>query len=125
MEKKNIEISEIKDQVEAELQQAMPALAAAQEALSVIQPADISEIKQFIRPAPAILTTMGAVLIYLKMDYNQKNVWDIAKKALSDMKFLNNLKNYPVDTLTEGLLKKVRKVIEKKDFNVPEIYKVS
>jgi dynein heavy chain len=53
----------------------------------------------------------------------EKNDWDGAKKVMNDMGFLDRLREYSKDALAdkEQLLKKLRVVTKKPEFDVEEI----
>jgi dynein heavy chain, axonemal len=60
-----IEIKVIKDDAQAELSKAMPMLVEAEEALKKINKNDITEIKGYANPHPAVLMVLEAVCTML------------------------------------------------------------
>lgn len=99
-----------KNEVEADLAEAIPALEAAVEALNTIKPNDINEIKALSKPPEKIRMVCRAVCIMLDikpvrvpdpenptkriMDY-----WGPSQKMLADSAFLTNLLNYDKDNI--------------------------
>jgi dynein heavy chain len=71
-----------------ELNKAIPALAAAAEALKKLNKADITEIKSFSQPPDAVRMVLEGVCILL----GEKSDWDGAKKVMNDMGFLDRLR---------------------------------
>eukprot|EP01052_Picozoa_sp_SAG31_P060796 SAG31_NODE_19934_length_588_cov_0.791411_2_plen_77_part_01 len=71
----------------------LPALEAAQAALEALDKKDISEMKAYTKPPPAVEMVLCAVMVLLKHD----PTWPEAKKQLSDAAFLGRLQNYNKD----------------------------
>lgn len=111
-----MEIKAVKDEVEKQLDEAKPIMEKAQAALLVLNDDHLFEVKKMNNPNKAVIMTMEAVLIYLRAP---KLDWPTARQYMSDKNFKDKLKNYDVDTIPESILKKVRKIIYKKEF-VPE-----
>jgi dynein heavy chain len=85
------EVSVIAADAQKDLDLAMPALNNAVKALNSLTKGDITEVKSFAKPPPAVQTVMEGVCIML----GQKPDWDTAKKVvLADSNFLDKLKNY-------------------------------
>lgn len=114
------EIKEVKDEVEKQLNEARPAMENAQAALLVLNDNDIFEVKGMNNPPKAVVTTLEAVLIYLKAP---KLDWATARQYMGDKSFKEKLKEYDVDNIQEKLLVKVRKIIHKPEFDPIEIGK--
>ncbi len=83
-----VEIKVIADDAQVELNKAIPALAAAADALKKLNKADITEIKGFASPPDAVRMVLEAVCILL----GEKGDWDSAKKVMTDMSFLDKLR---------------------------------
>jgi dynein heavy chain len=115
-----MEIKVVKEKVEKQLDEAKPIMEKAQSALLVLNDEDIVEIKTMPRPPKVVEMTMEAVLIYLKY---QKTDWAAARSCMGDSKFKEKLTTYEVDSIPESLLRKVRKIINKKEFDPVEIGK--
>ena len=113
----------IADDAQTELNKAIPALKAAAEALKKLNKNDITEIKGFANPPPAVPMVLEAVCILL----GEKSDWEGAKKVMMDMSFLDRLRDYNKNALAEkeALLKKLRLVSQKPEFDVEEIGKKS
>ncbi|EFJ08553.1 hypothetical protein SELMODRAFT_185288 [Selaginella moellendorffii] len=104
-----------------DLDKAMPALMAAEEALNVLTKKDLSEVKAYAKPPALVELTLGAVMTVLK----KPPTWDEAKKQLGDSQFLTNLLKYDKDQLVDALLKKINKYTANPDFTPDIIGKVS
>ena len=65
---------------------------------------------------------LECTLIYL--GYKQLE-WSVAQKALADMKFLDRLKNYDKDAVSDNILQKVKTLTKKQDFNIERMTKAS
>ena len=115
-----LEMRILKEDAEAELKEALPALQEATEALKVLKKDEITVIKGFVAPPAVVEKTLKAVLILLGSD---KTDWETAKKTMTDMKFLDKLKNYNVDNVPERILRKLREVVTAKDFDPEEIFR--
>ena len=117
IEKEAEECNKIATDCQKDLDKAMPALNAAVEALNVLTKKDLSEIKAYSKPPPAVETTMSAVMTVLKRPPS----WDEAKKQLGDASFLTKLLEFDKDQLNDALLKKIGKFTANPDFT-PERY---
>ncbi|CAH8601294.1 unnamed protein product [Schistosoma mattheei] len=106
----------IADDAQRDLDEAIPALEAANKALDSLDKNDISEIRVFTKPPQLVQTVMEAVCIML----GQKGDWATAKIVLNDSNFLRKLVEYPKDDITDGQLKKLKKFIDNPEF-IPEI----
>ena len=99
-----------KDSEEANqiLKEAMPVLQKAQEALNQLDPAKISELKAFTNPA-------AKVVAVVKMVCSLKNIsptWEAGKAMLSQANFLDSVRRFPLDSLTERKMKDVKAIID-------------
>ena len=63
MYRPQLEIQAVADDAKADLEEAMPALNAAVDALKALNKNDITEIKSFAKPPPLVQMTMEAVCI--------------------------------------------------------------
>jgi len=121
-----------KNEVEADLAVAIPALEEAVAALQTIKPNDINEIKALSKPPEKIRMVCKAVCIMLDikpvrvpdpenptkriMDY-----WGPSQKMLADAGFINSLMMYDKDNINVKIVADIKKeFIENPDFN-PEI----
>jgi len=90
----------------------LPALEAAEVALSALSKKDVSEIKAFTKPPPLVEMVMSAVMVFFKAE----QTWSEAKRRLGDAGFLGGLMHYEKDKITDGMLKKVEKFTNDKSF---------
>uniref|UniRef100_A0A8C4HR50 Dynein, axonemal, heavy chain 6 n=2 Tax=Dicentrarchus labrax TaxID=13489 RepID=A0A8C4HR50_DICLA len=111
----------IADDAQRDLDEALPALEGANQALSSLDKADISEIKVFTKPPDLVMTVMEAVCILL----NCKPDWPGAKQLLGDANFLRRLTDYDKDNIKPQILLKLQKYINNPDFIPEKVEKVS
>nr|AML30862.1 axonemal inner arm dynein heavy chain 6 [Marsilea vestita] len=104
-----------------DLDKALPALQAAEEALNVLTKKDLSEVKAYAKPPALVEMTLEAVMTVLK----KPPTWDEAKKFLSDASFLGNLMKYDKELLVDAVLKKIGKYTSDPDFTPESVGKVS
>ena len=109
------------DDARADLALAMPALEGAQEALSALNKGDMSEVKAYSTPPPAVEMVMCAVMVLRRSEAS----WKEAKKQLGDANFLGSLQSFDKDTLTDPVLNKVNKFTRKPEFEPEAVGKVS
>ena len=106
---------------QAGLDKAMPALEEAEAALNVLTKKDMSELKAYTKPPPAVEMVLGGVMVVLKKGTS----WDAAKKELGASDFLSNLISFDKDKLDDALLKKISKYTNMADFQPDIVGKVS
>ncbi|XP_029013318.1 dynein axonemal heavy chain 6 isoform X2 [Betta splendens] len=111
----------IADDAKRDLDEALPALEGANQALNSLDKADISEIKVFTKPPDLVMTVMEAVCILL----NCKPDWPSAKQILGDANFLKRLTDYDKDNIKPQILQKLHKYIHNPDFIPEKVEKVS
>uniref|UniRef100_A0A8D3CE91 Dynein, axonemal, heavy chain 6 n=1 Tax=Scophthalmus maximus TaxID=52904 RepID=A0A8D3CE91_SCOMX len=105
-----------------DLDEALPALEGANQALNSLDKADISEIKVFTKPPDLVMTVMEAICILL----NCKSVyWPSAKQVLGDSYFLKRLMDYDKENIKPQILQKLQKYINNADFIPEKVEKVS
>ena len=90
---------------QADLDKALPALEGAVKALKSLTKNDITEVKSFTNPPPAVQKVMEAVCCLL----GQPESWDSAKKLLSQANFMEQLQMYDKDNIPETRLRNLRK----------------
>ncbi|KAJ3222668.1 Dynein heavy chain 3, axonemal [Clydaea vesicula] len=134
--KKASEAKAIKDDCEADLAEAIPAMESALEALDTLKPADISMIKSMKNPPSAVKLVMEAICVMKNIKPARikdpggsgkmvEDYWGPALKLLGDAHFLQGLKSYDKDNIDSKIIDKIRKVyIVNPDFD-PNIIKVS
>ncbi|KAG5483353.1 hypothetical protein LSCM1_04900 [Leishmania martiniquensis] len=106
----------IRRECEEGLQQALPALEAAEQALETLSAKDIQEIKTFTTPPSNVEKTMNAVLVLL----GEKDGWASAKTCLGKLDFISRLTGYPRDSITPACIRKLAVFVQDRDF-VPDV----
>lgn len=106
----------IKNDCQADLDEAMPAYESAVRALSTLDKKSIQEMKAFNNPPEMVKFTLEAVCILL----NTKPDWGEAKKLLSQMDFMDVLKAYDKDNIPKKTVQKVMKYYNDPRF-LPEL----
>ncbi|CAM9811362.1 unnamed protein product, partial [Ectocarpus sp. 12 AP-2014] len=115
------EVKAVQADAQADLDVALPALEAALKALDSLTKNDITEVKGFAKPPPAVQIVMEAVCILLET----KTDWDSAKKVLADTSFMDKLKNYDKDNISPTILKKIKPYVENPNMAIDVVTKVS
>ncbi|KAG5509761.1 hypothetical protein GH5_05627 [Leishmania sp. Ghana 2012 LV757] len=111
----------IRRECEEGLQQALPALEAAEQALETLSAKDIQEIKTFTTPPSNVEKTMNAVLVLL----GEKDGWASAKTCLGKLDFISRLTAYPRDSITPACIRKLAVFVQDRDFAPDIIEKTS
>lgn len=115
-------VKDIKDDCEAELSVAMPALEKAIRALDTLKESDIGEMKGYAVPPDDLVLVLDAVALLL----GEKSGWDNAKKMMGQPKaFLVRLKTFDKDKIKESILKKLKKFVNDERFDPALIAKKS
>ncbi|XP_061490002.1 dynein axonemal heavy chain 6 isoform X2 [Rhineura floridana] len=115
------ETQAIADDAQRDLDEALPALEAANKALDSLDKADISEIRVFTKPPDLVMTVMEAICILL----NAKPDWATAKQLLGDSNFLKKLLEYDKENIKGQILLKLQKYMNNPDFVPEKVEKVS
>ncbi|KAM7079135.1 dynein axonemal heavy chain 6 [Molossus nigricans] len=115
------ETQAIADDAQRDLEEALPALDAANKALDSLDKANISEIRVFTKPPDLVMTVMEAISILL----NAKPDWPTAKQLLGDSNFLRRLLEYDKENIKPQILAKLQKYINNPDFVPEKVEKVS
>uniref|UniRef100_A0A7S1KN20 Dynein-1, subspecies f n=1 Tax=Percolomonas cosmopolitus TaxID=63605 RepID=A0A7S1KN20_9EUKA len=127
LDRSNIQIKKakadkIREEAQANLDEALPALEAAEDALKNLDSKDISEIRAYAKPPRAVEETLCAVMVVLK----RKASFEEAKKVISSPKqFIDSLLNYRKDQMSPKLLQKIGKITSKPDFTPDRVGQVS
>ena len=96
----------IKDDCQADLDEAMPAYEAAIKALQTLDKKSIQEMKSFANPPEMVKFTLEAVCVL--MDINiKKDPWGEAKKLMNQNDFLVQLQVYDKDNIPKKVMKAV------------------
>ncbi|KAI9175897.1 hypothetical protein H9P43_006261 [Blastocladiella emersonii ATCC 22665] len=134
--KKAEETKSIADDAQRDLDEALPALAAALESLNSLSKNDVIEIRSMQRPPEGVKLVMEAVCIMKglkpkKVDGDKPgkkvdDYWEVGKALLSEpAKFLDSLMTYDKDNIPEAVVTKIKPYIDNPDFAVEVISKVS
>ena len=114
-------VQKIKDECQADLDEAMPAYESAVKALATLDKKSIQEMKAFNNPPEMVKFTLEAVCILMDV----KPDWNESKKLLSQMDFMDLLKTYDKDNINPKIIKKVEKYFKDPRFIPEEIKKQS
>ena len=116
-------IDMIKQEAERELSNATPALEAANRAVDALSKDDITELKKAANPNENTVIALECTMVYLGFT---KPDWPMAQKELSKIDFLNRVKNYNKDDISEKILTRVKKLVnDRKKFKIEDIAKSS
>lgn len=115
------------------LGEAEPALAAAASALDDLNKEDISEIKAFASPPPAVMNVCICVLQLRPTGREPKltgkeddaTLWKFCKGMMSDTSFLASLKEFAKDDVSEKASRAVKKLLHDPDLNMTKMPKIS
>jgi len=108
-----------KDEVEADLAEAIPALNAAVAALDQIKPAEINEVKNLAKPPATVKLVAESICVMLEIksvripDPNDPSrrimdYWGPSQKMMQDNDFINKLKGYDKDNIPLKVMKNIR-----------------
>ncbi|KAH6601980.1 hypothetical protein BASA61_001578 [Batrachochytrium salamandrivorans] len=114
------EAKAMKDECEADLAEAIPAMEAALEALDTLKPQDITMVKSMKNPPGAVKLVMEAICIMKGLKPSRikdtggsgkmvDDYWGPAQKMLSDSHFLQGLRSYDKDNIDPKIIEKIRK----------------
>lgn len=134
--KKASEAKSIKDECEADLAEAIPALESAMEALDTLKPADITNVKALKNPPGAVRLVMEAICVMKGIKPARikdpagsgkmiDDYWGPSQKLLGDSHFLQSLKSYDKDNIDPSIISVIRKKFMPNPEFVPEIIKNS
>jgi dynein heavy chain len=137
---KAAEAKAIADDAQADLDYALPALDAALQSLKLLTRNDVVEVKALKNPPAGVKLVMEVACLFFnhkpKMvaDTSEKakpgakvaDYWDASTKMLNDpTAFLDSLMTYDKDNISEDIIKKAEPYMEREDFTVDTIAKVS
>jgi len=115
------EVQSQKDDVEADLAEALPALASAVKALDSLDKKSVGEVKGFAKPPAMVQYTLEAVCLLMEV----KETWDESKKLMNRPDFLESLAKYDKDNIKPKIIKKLKKFMDNPDFTAEKVGKVS
>ena len=124
------EATAIKEECEADLAEALPALEAAMKALKTLNKSDIAEMKAMKSPPPGVKLVLEAVCILKSVaPIKVKGVLDYwaasQKSLLGDPKFLQSLHDFDKDNIPQPIIDKIIPYTQNPDFEPSAIKKVS
>jgi dynein heavy chain len=114
-------VQKMKDDCQADLDEAMPAYESAVKALATLDKKSVQEMKAFNNPPEMVKFTLEAVCILLDV----KPDWGEAKRLLGQMDFMDTLKSYDKDNIPKKIIAKVDKYYKDPRFIPEEIKKQS
>eukprot|EP00736_Rhodelphis_marinus_P011006 Rmarinus@m.25417 len=116
----------IRDECEADVGNALPALESAMKALKKLKKSDVSEVKSMKRPPEGIKLVLEAVCVMKNLKPGDNgDYWSVAKRMLSDTKFIHSLMDFDRDNIPDGVILAVEKYIQHPSFRPEVIAKVS
>ncbi|XP_043259913.1 dynein axonemal heavy chain 7 isoform X2 [Colletes gigas] len=128
------EAEAIRTECDADLQEVMPILNAANAALNTLTPQDIQIVRSMKRPPSGVRLVMAAVCILkdVKPEKVQtptgtvEDYWKASLRMLSDMRFLESLLTFDKDNIPERIMTKIRTtILTNPDFDPERIRHVS
>lgn len=120
VEKINIEVSKKQRDCETDLAKAEPALKAAAAALDTLNKANLTELKSFGKPPPAVVNVTAAVMALLAPANKipKDRSWNQAKIMMAKVdQFLDSLITFDKENIQEPNLKAVQPYLDDKEFD--------
>merc|ERR1719174_2346416 len=124
----SIVIAKEKEEADIALAAALPALAAAAEALANLDKKDLTEIKSMASPPTAVMIVCMCVVILRPLGREDESAgWAGAKVMLSDTGLLRSLQEYKRDEMKDRQIKRIKDLLakEKDSFTGDNMLKVS
>jgi dynein heavy chain, axonemal len=122
IQKDEIELQQLTFDAQKELDDALPALQRAEDALNSLNKKDIAEIKAYSKPPELVELVLNAVMCIKKLPHGD---WNETKKCISDANFLQSLIVFDKESLNEALMSKLSKFTSLAKFNPEEVGKQS
>ncbi|CAA9989483.1 dynein beta chain, putative [Plasmodium knowlesi strain H] len=116
-----IETQKLAEDARKDLQNAIPELEVATQSLEQLDKKSISEVKAYTKPPDVVMQTLSIVMIIL----NKTPSWEQAKIELGDANFLNKLKSFDKDSISDKTLKKIEKFTKNPIYSPKAVKKVS
>merc|ERR1719326_1696454 len=121
IEKEAKDTKVLADDANRDLEKAMPALEAALDALEKLDKKSISEVKAYAKPPDMVMKTMCAVMTVMEKTPS----WAQAKTELNDTNFLNRIKGFDKDNISNATLRKMEKYTKDPNFTPKLVMNVS
>ncbi|XP_014211752.1 dynein heavy chain 12, axonemal [Copidosoma floridanum] len=126
----------LKAECEADLAEALPILDEAIAALNTLKPADITLVKSMKNPPEGVKLVMAAVCIMMSVQPDRLtdpttgrkvlDYWGPSKRILSDLKFLDYLRDYDKDNINPSIMQTIEKVyLKDANFEPSKVAKAS
>ncbi|XP_041969812.1 dynein axonemal heavy chain 1-like [Aricia agestis] len=124
------------EDAERDLEEAMPALIAAEKALKELNRNDITEVKAMKKPPAGVLLVVESLCVVFDIKpvkepgtkFGEKvlNYWKPGSLMLADPgAFLDSLMNYDKEAITEDMIKKLKRFVNDPKYEPKKIAKVS
>lgn len=110
LQEKSKVIDKERIEAEAELEKALPILAAAEEALNCLEKKDIQEMKSFAKPKDEIVAVAQCVAIMKK---RPEITWASCQSMMGEGNFIESLVQYDKSLLKEGMMKNIKGLLKK------------
>ena len=122
------EIEVERNEAEEKLEAARPALEEAEEALNTIKPANIATVRKLGRPPHLIMRVMDCTMILFRSKFppvapdptvpSPRPSWSEALKVMASTSFLNQLLNFPKDTINDEMCELLEPYLTMEDYNM-------
>jgi dynein heavy chain len=116
----NKEVSEKQRSCEEDLAKAEPALKAAEEALNTLNKNNLTELKSFGQPPPAVVNVTAGVMVLMAQATKipKDRSWKAAKLMMAKVDaFLDSLINFDKENISDANLKAMQPYLDNPDFN--------
>ena len=116
----NIDVKAKQKDCEEDLKKAEPALLAAQDALNTLNKANLTELKSFGSPPPAVINVTAAVMVLLAPNGKipKDRSWQKAKIMMSKVDpFLEGLITYDKEHIHPNIITAIEPYLKDKEFN--------
>ncbi|KAK9870896.1 hypothetical protein WA026_009852 [Henosepilachna vigintioctopunctata] len=134
--KKALATEEIAEDARRDLEEAMPALLAAEESLKQLNKNDITEVRAMKRPPAGVIYVIESICIVKNIKPNKVpgkkigekllDYWEPGRQMLADPGlFLSSLMNFDKDSITEEMIEKLTKYVTDEGFQPAKISKIS
>ncbi|XP_068978772.1 dynein axonemal heavy chain 2 [Bombus flavifrons] len=115
------ECKKLEEIARADLATVEPALNEAMKALDALSKKDIAEIRSFTRPPPKVEMVMEAVMILKTSEPS----WTESKRQLADVNFLNTLRDFDKDNISDRTLRQISRYTSNPEFEPEKVGLVS